>query len=160
MTAPGTVTECIHGLELEMCDICTPRPSGDSRPPASATRTRSAPSERRRAAGLSSIRQTETARVSPGPSVRRTGGDRVYLTVELEELVAALGSAEDAEDAEWRTEPPEGVLPGRVVVVALDSLEPQLIAVPNEPARRAVRDAVATDRSELRIVIQPNWFAH
>jgi len=139
--------ECIHGLDIAVCDVCTPRTVAAPAPRAGAQRrSRPAPpTGARRAQGQGAA------------AVRSAAADRVYLTVQADEVVEAL---ETGEEAAWRIEAPSEVLAGRLVVVAMrDGLVPQLVAVPNEPSRRAVRDALAAAGRDIRVVVQPAWFA-
>ncbi|OJX63389.1 MAG: hypothetical protein BGO95_00560 [Micrococcales bacterium 73-13] len=147
------MTECIHGLELAMCDVCTPRaqPAGAGSA-GSARRARAAASA---GPGRSGTGRPEPARPMPGVAVRRAGGRR-YLVVDLDDLGEELGAAEASD---WSGLVPAGVGRERVVAVAAgEELDVAFVAVANEPARRRAREALTANGIDARVMVQPDWF--
>lgn len=148
------VTDCIHGLDLAVCDLCSPRQAPESARP---------PMPRRTAANRS-------ATSKPGMKVASVE-QRMYLVVARSRLAEVLPGL--AEDDGWRLELGEAADPFRwadagaverpsdlVVLVSAASApgELRLVAVVNEPARRAVRDELASVAVDARVVLQPAWF--
>ena len=153
MGEDGGVSECIHGLESDVCDVCSPR-----RAP-----------ERPRAARVSAPR----ARSAPAPAVASTRTNRVeqrvYLVVARSRLAEVLGALDEQD---WRSElgsatdafrwpdAAEVERPAELaVLVANLAGEIQVIAAANEPARRAVREELALAGVDARVVLQPGWWA-
>ncbi len=150
------MTECIHGLETAMCDVCSPRQTPE-RPKVSR-------------AGSGAGRAQKAAAPPAGPSQLKVNRaeERVYLVVARDRLGEVLPTLADAE---WRsdlgsaTDPfrwPDATVVERpsdlVVLVATFSGELQLVAVANEPARRATRDVLTAAGVDVRIVLQPAWW--
>ncbi len=140
-----TVAECIHGLELTECEVCTPRQLPDELLQRLAPRSsRHAGAPKPSSAAAVAVRAAETRR---------------YFVVAIDELADVLASPL-TEDEAWRLE----LIPTdreQVVIVATlaDPDGIQLLGVANEPARRRVTDTLrGTDRSP-RVVINPAWFA-
>lgn len=150
------MSECIHGLESDVCDVCSPRqaperPRAARAPRASAARAKPAPAPA--AAALKTNR------------VER----RVYLVAarsRLRELLPVLA------DQDWRSELgsatdafrwPDAAEVERpadlVVLVANLAGELQLLAAANEPARRAIREELKGSGVDVRVVLQPGWWS-
>lgn len=154
---PGA--ECIHGLDLAVCDICTPRsvPEPVRRAPVHSA----GPRTPRGASGRPAS--------GPGIQVQRTE-QRVFLVVavgRLADVLSALpeqewrsdlGSATDRfrwPDASEVDRPSELV----VLVATAASGDLQFVAAANEPARRAVREHLDAAGVEVRVLLQPDWWS-
>ena len=135
------MTECIHGLPIEECDLCSPRAVPEVVRPR-VMRTPGAPtrSARSAAGGAAPAREAVQARSSR----------LAYASFAIEELGAL-----DGIEAAWSPLIPESVPRDRVVVARDASGEVTMIAVPNEPVRSAARPLVA---KAVRVVVQPAWF--
>lgn len=147
------MSECIHGLELVVCDVCTPRQVPERPKPVRASSSRSG------------------AASAPAPGVSRSVRveQRVYLVVAISRLGEVLDSLDTQE---WRSElgsatdafrwpaASEVERPADLVVLAANLAgELQLLAAANEPARRAVRDELEASDLAARVVLQPAWWA-
>lgn len=146
------MTECIHGLQIDVCDACSPRQAPER--PRVITRAVSG-----------------SPRVPSGPVGVRGNRveNRVYLVIartRLSEVLSAL------DDQDWRPEVGSATDAFRwpdaseverpsdlVVLVANLSGALQLLATSNEPARRAVREELDAIGVELRVVLQPTWWS-
>jgi len=154
----GVVSECIHGLEIEMCDVCSPRRAPE--PPRATRAPRAARTPR-----ASAVRPP----ASPvGVGVGRSE-QRIYLVVARERLAEVL---DDLANQDWRSEVgsatdafrwPDAATVERpadlAVLVATMSGQLQLVAAANEPARRAIREVLDAAGVEVRLVLQPAWWA-
>ncbi|MBO9577577.1 MAG: hypothetical protein J7480_02255 [Microbacteriaceae bacterium] len=151
------MSECRHGLELELCDICSPKaPAAPAPRPAATPRSRPAtPASGGAHPPRAGERGAAAARsAAPGIAVHRGEGRR-YLTADLGELAAWLTTS-DIEDWSWHA--PEGVAKDRVVIVGNADRVVQFIAVANEPARRVARETLDGAGHALRVIVQPGWF--
>lgn len=130
------MTECIHGLDEELCDVCSPKAA----PPVSRT------------VRVSQPRRTAAPRTKISSVPRRR-----HLVADIDELAALLRGEIEAGD--WSSEPPVTGF-GSVVLVGPedDVAQITLIAVANEPARDRVRDALGGVPAP-RIGVYPPWFA-
>lgn len=146
------MTECIHGLESDVCDVCSPRRAPERPKAASAPRA-------------------PAARVVPPAAAVRTRhvAKRVYLVVARERLGEVL---ERLEEQDWRSEVGSATdairwpdashveRPADLVVLVADlDGALQLVAAANEPARRAVRDDLEAIGTDARVVLQPAWWS-
>ncbi len=151
------MTDCIHGLDIALCDACTPQQAPESARPAMPRRT-------------AGTRPPTAAPARPGVKVNQAE-QRRYLVVARSRLVEALTGL-DGEDG-WRLELGTAFDPFRwrdagdverasdlVVLVAASPApgELRLVAVANEPVRRSVRDELDSVAVDTRVVLQPSWF--
>jgi len=159
--------ECIHGLEPEACDLCSPR-RVEAAPRASAPRARSAANRSPRASAP--VKAAEPAmRVQQATSRR-------YLVVHRDRLGELLASAPIDDEAGWRPELGEAgafdpirwedaALADRgaeLVVLVGSGPDPdhlELVAVANQPARTIVADILREAGRSPRIALNPAWFA-
>lgn len=160
MTVPQAESgvECIHGLDIAMCDVCSPRQAPE--PPRRAAVRRQAPPRTGRA----------STTPSTAPGVRVDAAQRVYAVVAIDRLPEAL---DRLADQEWRTElgsatdpfrwpdAADAQRPGDVVVLVATAADGalQLVAAANEPARRTVRERLGDAAADTRVVLQPAWWA-
>lgn len=149
------MTDCIHGLEIAMCDVCTPRAVPDALASASPARRPRASTSR------GSLRQprASAARAESTPAAAvavRGAAQRRYLVVEIEGLGDEFATAEESD---WSGLVPAGIGKDRVIVVAAEgAADAQFIAVANEPARRTARESLRAAGVEVRVIVQPEWF--
>lgn len=130
------MTECIHGLDEELCDVCSPK----------------AAPEVPRTVRVSQPRRTAAPRTKISSVPRRR-----HLVADIDELAAVL--AGDIETGDWSSEPPVTGFDSVVLVAPDDDVaQVTLIAVANEPARDRVRDALHGLKVP-RIGVYPPWFA-
>ena len=147
------MSECIHGLERDVCDVCSPRQAPE-RPRAART-----PAPRARPAAVPAATSMRTNRVE----------QRVYLVIALARLAEVLAALDEQD---WRSELgsatdafrwPDASEVARpadlVVLVANLAGELQLLAAANEPSRRAVREELQSLGVDARVVLQPSWWA-
>lgn len=129
------VTECIHGLDEEMCDVCTPK----APPPVSRT------------VRVSQPRRTEAPRTKVSSVPRRR-----HLVAGIDDLPEVLAGR--GQPGAWASAPPVTDFNSVVLVAPVDDVaQVTLIAVANEPARDRVR-AVLHDVELPRIGVYPPWF--
>ena len=130
------MTECIHGLDVKLCDVCTPKAA----PPPVARTVR-----------VSSKRRTDAPRTKTS-SIRA----RRHLIVRISDLADVLDGVIEPEA--WMTEAPVTGFDSVVLVAPTDDVSlVTLIAVANEPARDRVRSTL-TGRDLPRIGVYPPWF--
>lgn len=130
------MTECIHGLDIALCDVCTPKAA----PPPVARTVR-----------VSQKRRTE-APLTKNSIVRA----RRHLIVRINDLGGVLDGV--IESDAWMSETPVTGFDSVVLVAPTDDVsQVTLIAVANEPARDRVRGALA-GRQLPRIGVYPPWF--
>jgi len=154
------MTECIHGLELDACDVCSPRRAPEPVKPAPRTRT------------VSTTRATNAA---PGVAVRSAGARR-YLVVHRDRLAELLAAGPLTDESGWRAElgdagafdpirwedAARAVRGTELVVLVGGGPDPdhlELVAVANQPVRAAVADVLAAASRSPRLVLNPAWFA-
>lgn len=153
------MSDCIHGLEIDVCDVCSPR------------RAPERPRTARAGAGPARVPRAAASHPPSAPAAVRTNrvAQRVYLVVaraRLAEVLGALG------EQDWRSEvgvatdafrwPDAGGVerPADLAVLVADlSGELQLVAAANEPARRLVREELDAAGVDVRVVLQPAWWA-
>jgi hypothetical protein len=152
------MTECIHGLELEMCDACTPKKAPVAPPPAPrdrAPRTTAAPVKK-------TLIQSDSQRL------------HVVLTLDDFGDVLASGYVEDPiyfhgpEELAWAERRRAANIRDHVVLVTslgatrgLDLLPlgaVQLIAVANNSAQERVRELLALTNLRTKVSVYPPWF--
>ncbi len=152
-----TSDECIHGLPIGECEVCSPReiPATGARLSAPAVRAKRAPA---RAAGAP--RPGTSSSGAPGVAVRAVDARR-YLVLDIEELGNVLAGGPLGESEGWRLELGAETTRDRVVIVSTlsdpDAL--QLLGVANEPARRQVSEVLRDTGRVARVVVNPAWFA-
>ncbi len=147
------MTECIHGLETAMCDVCSPRATPEQVRSPRVTRTAGA----RSAASSVGIKvNAAEQRVYLVVSRDRLGD--VFATLPDEDWRSELGSVNDP----FRWPDASGVERASDLIVLVAMLgEPgvlQLVATANEPARRAVREQLDEAGFDVRVVLQPAWW--
>ena len=148
------MTECIHGLETTMCDVCSPR---------------AIPEPVRAARGSARTAGARSPSSPIGLSVNRAE-QRVYLVVSRARLAEVLTTLPDED---WRDDlgavgdpfrwpDAGGVEKASDLIVLVAALgtpgQLQLVATANEPARRAVREQLDEAGYEVRVVLQPAWW--
>ena len=153
------MTECIHGLALDVCDVCSPR------------RAPERPRTTRAGSGPARVPRAAAPRPPSAPVGVRTNRvqQRVYLVIaraRLAEVLTTLaeqdwrsdvGSATDA--FRW-PDASEVERPSDLVVLVADLAgDLQLVAAANEPARRETREALDSAGVDVRVVLQPAWWA-
>lgn len=155
------MSECIHGLEIVVCDVCSPRAAPEGARPARAARV---------VPGSPRVPKLTATRPPAAPTGLRTKRveHRIYLVVSRVRLAEVLG---DLAEQDWRSEvgsavdafrwPDASVVerPSDLVVLVADlagSL--RLVAAANEPARRAVREVLDAAGVDVRVVLQPSWW--
>lgn len=149
------VPECIHGLDLALCDICTPKKV--VAPPASAPRVRATVS-------------------TPARSLAVKAPTRLHAVLSPEEFADLLadGSLVDPiyyvgpEDLAWaeRRRSPQALEQVVLVVSAeavrgLDTMPfsaVQLIAVASTVAQERVRDLLGMTDAATKVAVYPAWF--
>jgi hypothetical protein len=149
------VPECIHGLELASCDICTPKKV--VAPPAAAPRVRAAAS-------------------APARSLKVRAPSRLHVVLSPEEFADLLadGTLTDPiyyvgpEELAWteRRRSPQALEQIVLVVSAeavrgLDTLPfsaVQLIAVASTVTQERVRDLLGMTDAAIKVAVYPAWF--
>lgn len=156
------MSECIHGLERSACDICSPRQTPEP------TRRPSAPRTARTLASRSAP--------SVNPTSVRSADARCYLVVHRDRLGELLAAGPLGDEAGWKPELgeagafdpfrwPDAQEAGRgseLVVLVSTVADPdalQLVAVANEPARKAVAATLDAAGRRVRLALNPAWFA-
>lgn len=129
------MAECIHGLDEQLCDVCTPKA-----PPAPVART---------------VRVAQKRRAD-APAKATALRARRHLVVRIADLASVLDG--DVDGGEWVSHAPLTGFDSVVLVAPTDDvLLVTMIAVANEPARDRVR-AVLAGREVPRIGVYPPWF--
>jgi hypothetical protein len=130
------LTECIHGLDAKLCDVCTPKA-----PPPPVART---------------VRVAQPRRTAAPKTKNASLPRRRHVVVDIDELAAVL--AGETDPGEWASETPLTGFDRVVLVAPVDEVsQVSLIAVANEPARDRVREALG-DQHPPRIGVYPPWF--
>jgi len=147
--------ECIHGLELASCDVCSPKKAPP--PPPRAARA-------------------PAAKPVAARALRAKTPQRLHVVLTLDEFADALADGvlttptyyvgpEELAWAERRRAPRASELVVLVVaaelVRGLDDLPltaVQLVAVANTVAQERVRDLLALTTLAPKVVVHPPWF--
>lgn len=150
--------ECIHGLELAMCDACTPKKA-----PVAAV---AAPRPRVSRATVAPVKKT----------LIQSDSQRLHVVLTLDDFgdVLASGYVEDPtyfhgpEELAWAERRRAANIRDHVVLVTslgatrgLDTLPlgaVQLIAVANNQAQERVRDLLALTSLRTKVSVYPPWF--
>lgn len=152
------MTECIHGLELAMCDACSPKKAPVA-PPV--------------------VRAVRAPRVVSAPvkkTLIQSDSQRLHVVLTLDDFadVLASGYVEDPiyfhgpEELAWAERRRASNIRDHVVLVTsigatrgLDSLPleaVQLIAVANNSAQEKVRELLALTALGTKVSVYPPWF--
>lgn len=152
------MTECIHGLDLAMCDACSPKKAPVA-PPA-------APKVRAPRATAAPVKKT----------LIQSDSQRLHVVLTLDDFgdVLASGYVEDPiyfhgpEELAWAERRRAANIRDHVVLVTslgatrgLDSLPlgaVQLIAVANNQTQDRVRDLLALTDLRTKVSVYPPWF--
>ena len=148
------MTDCIHGLDLELCDICSPKKAPEKpavKRPAPARSTRPAP-------------------------LKAKAARRLHVVLSLDDFADALaeGSLADPiyfqapEELAWAERRRAADATQQVVLVAssdavagLDAMPlsvVDLVAVASNAAQQRVRDLLALTDFSPRVSVYPPWF--
>ena len=152
------MTECIHGLELAMCDACTPKKVPVA-PPA-------APRERAPRASATPVKK----------KLIQSDSQRLHVVLTLDDFADVLASGyvegpiyfHGPEELAWADRRRAANIRDHVVLVTslgatrgLDSLPlsaVQLIAVANNQAQERVRELLALTALDTKVSVYPPWF--
>ncbi|CAN5149205.1 hypothetical protein BH09ACT3_BH09ACT3_14030 [soil metagenome] len=155
-------TECIHGLAVGLCDLCSPKPTP-------VEEKRSVPLRRSVPARRNAVRSVVVAPVDRGEQ-------RIYFVSTIDDLgellsdghLGELNFYDGPEDLAWqehRRAP--GVLEQVVLVStrrAVSGQSPvpfaaiQLVAVANSRGQERVKELLAASEFSARVSIHPPWF--
>jgi hypothetical protein len=154
--------ECIHGLDLAACDVCSPKPPPVKPVPAARVRTPRATAEVR----------AKPVRTAP---INRDA-QRLHVVLSLDEFGDVLADGElvdpiyfhGPEELAWSERRRAADALRQVVLVTtrgaiagLDTLplsSVQLVAVANTVAQERVRELIAMTEFRARVVVHPPWF--
>ena len=152
------MTECIHGLELESCDVCSPKKAPVA-PPAP-------PRERVVRATAAPVKKT----------LIQSDSQRLHVVLTLDDFadVLASGYVEDPiyfhgpEELAWSERRRASNIRDHVVLVTslgatrgMDTLPlsaVQLIAVANNQAQERVRELLSLTDLRTKVSVYPPWF--
>lgn len=152
------MTECIHGLELAMCDACTPKKAPVAPPPA--------PKVRVPRATAAPVKKT----------LIQSDSQRLHVVLTLDDFadVLASGYVEDPiyfhgpEELAWAERRRAANIRDHVVLVTslgatrgMDTLPlgaVQLIAVANNQAQDRVRELLLLASLGTKVSVYPPWF--
>lgn len=150
--------ECIHGLELAACDVCSPKKAPVAPPAAPRVRA---------------------PRVSATPvkkTMIRSDSQRLHVVLSLDDFADALAAGvvvdpiyfHGPEELAWSERRRAADIRSNVVLVTtlgavrgLDELPlaaVQLIAVANNQAQERVRELLALTGSRTKVAVYPPWF--
>ena len=153
------MTECIHGLDRELCDICNPKKAPEKPVVKRAAPARAAP--------------TRAARPAP---LKARAARRLHVVLSLDDFADALaeGSLADPiyfhgpEELAWAERRRASDATQQVVlVVASDAVAGldllplaavELVAVASNAAQQRVRELLAMTELSPRVAVYPPWF--